>query len=177
MVKMATGQKKAKVGEAKLYARFSEVLGLYVNLTMRGDKVSSVSLSEGPPAAPFLKDHIYLTRIIDHIATGKDTLLDIPLDHCGTPFEKGVLEQLRKIPPGEVATYGEIAKRMGKAKASRAVGSACAKNPFTILVPCHRVVPSSGGVGNYTSAGGVEAKVRLLEREGAISKAKARGKK
>ena len=91
---------------------------------------------------------------------------DIPLDFQVTPFERDVLEQLRKIPPGEVVTYGEIAKRLGKAKASRAVGTACAKNPFTIVVPCHRVVPASGGVGNYTSAGGPEAKIELLTRGG-----------
>ena len=170
MVKKAKDQKGAIVGEERLYSRFSEDLGLFVNLTMRGDKVSSVSLSEKPPSVPFSEDHPYLTRIIDHISTGKDAMLDIPLDLQGTPFERGVLEQLRKVPPGEVVTYGEIARRLGKPRAGRAVGSACAKNPFTILVPCHRVVPSSGGVGNYTSDGGPEAKVKLLESEGAMSK-------
>jgi O-6-methylguanine DNA methyltransferase len=174
MVKKSTDRKEV-VGEKKVYARFSDDLDLFVNLVMNGNMVSSVSLSEDPPAAPFSKDHPYLKRIIVHIATGKDAMLDIPLEYKSTPFEIDVLEQLRKIPPGEVATYGEIAKRLGKPKASRAVGSACAKNPFTILVPCHRVVPSSGGVGNYSSEGGTDAKIKLLKREGALDKVKSKG--
>ena len=156
----------------KLYSRFSSDLGLFVNLAMQDGRVTSVSLSESQPSTPFSEDHPYLRRVIDHIASGKDDMRDIPLDFQVTPFEREVLEQLRKIPPGEVVTYGEIAKRLGKAKASRAVGTACAKNPFTIVVPCHRVVPASGGVGNYTSAGGPEAKIELLTTEGALDKVK-----
>ena len=170
MVKKAKDEKGAIVGEERLYSQYSEDIGLFVNLMMRGDLVSAVSLSEEQPSVPFYREHSYLTRIVDHISTGKDAMMDIPLDLQGTPFERGVLEQLRKVPPGEVVTYGEIARRLGKPRAGRAVGSACARNPFTILVPCHRVVPSSGGVGKYTSAGGPDAKVKLLESEGAMSK-------
>ncbi len=159
------------VGEAlTFYARFSDVLGLFVNLTVRGDKVVSVRLSNEPPSMQYSEDHPYLTRIINHIATGKDGMRDIPLDLQVTPFASDVLEQLRKVPPGEVVTYGEIARRLGNPNASRAVGSVCAKNPVTIIVPCHRIVPKSGGVGNYTSDGGSKVKVKLLEQEGALSR-------
>ncbi|MDD1744127.1 MAG: MGMT family protein [Methanomassiliicoccales archaeon] len=162
----------AKSESMTSYARFSEVLGLFVNLTMRGKKVVSVRLSNEPPSGPYSEDHPYLTRIINHIATGKDGMRDIPLDLEVTPFAREVLEQLRNVPPGEVVTYGEIARRLGKPNASRAVGSACAKNPVTIIVPCHRIVPKSGGVGNYTSDGGSKVKVKLLKQEGALSKVK-----
>src|SRR5207249_11714008 len=83
------------------------------------------------------------------------------------PFEREVLEFLRTIPPGTTMTYGEVARRLGRPKASRAVGTACAKNPALIVIPCHRVVPKSGGLGAYSAEGGPETKRRLLEREGA----------
>src|SRR5205823_14971206 len=73
----------------------------------------------------------------------------------------------RTIPAGETITYGEIARRLGRPGASRAVGTACARNPAVIVIPCHQVVPKSGGLGNYSSEGGPETKPRLLEREGA----------
>jgi methylated-DNA-[protein]-cysteine S-methyltransferase len=165
-----TGQRSAITVAEKLYSRFSEDLGLFINLTMHGDRVARVTLSERSPSIPFSDNHPYLTRIINHIGNGKDEMRDIPLDMNVSPFERDVIEQLRKVPPGEVVTYGEIAKRLGKPKASRAVGTACAKNPFTIVVPCHRIVPKSGGVGNYTSDGGPKVKVKLLEREGALNR-------
>lgn len=169
-------QRSASTVAEELYSRFSEDLGLFINLTMHGNRVASVTLSEKSPSIPFSEDHPYLTRIIDHIGSGKDEMRDIPLDLDVSPFERDVLEQLRKVPPGEVVTYGEIARRLGKPKASRAVGTACAKNPFTIVVPCHRIVPRSGGVGNYTSDGGPKVKVKLLEREGAMDRIRSKEK-
>src|SRR5439155_645252 len=94
-------------------------------------------------------------------------LRDIPVDLEVAPFEREVLDFLRTIPPGETITYGEIARRLGRPGASRAVGTACARNPAVIVIPCHRVVPKSGGLGNYSSEGGPETKRKLLEREGA----------
>ncbi len=82
------------------------------------------------------------------------------------PFERAVLEQLRRIPRGQVRTYREIASALGHPSASRAVGNACAKNPVPLLVPCHRVVRSDGGLGGYSLRGGPGLKRRLLEREG-----------
>jgi methylated-DNA-[protein]-cysteine S-methyltransferase len=67
---------------------------------------------------------------------------------------------------GETVTYGELAARAGNPKASRAVGTACARNPIPIVVPCHRVLPGGGGIGNY--AGGPARKRALLELEGAM---------
>lgn len=82
-----------------------------------------------------------------------------------TGFRHVVLEEARRIPPGETATYGELAMRVGNPRAARAVGTAMATNPIPIVLPCHRVVPATGGIGNY--GGGVERKAALLALEGA----------
>lgn len=82
------------------------------------------------------------------------------------PFERLVLEHLRRIPKGQVRTYGDIAKEIGYPGAARAVGNACAKNPVPLVVPCHRVVRSDGGLGGYSLRGGPTLKRRLLADEG-----------
>ncbi len=88
----------------------------------------------------------------------------IPLDVQGTAFQQRCWEALRTIPPGETRSYGEQAAMLGNPKASRAVGSANGANHIAVLIPCHRVVPASGGVGGY--AYGPEIKAELLRREG-----------
>ncbi|QUL38272.1 bifunctional DNA-binding transcriptional regulator/O6-methylguanine-DNA methyltransferase Ada [Erythrobacter sp. JK5] len=92
----------------------------------------------------------------------------IPLDVKGTAFQQRCWEALRKIPAGETRSYGEQAAMLGNPKASRAVGSANGANNIAVLIPCHRVVPASGGVGGY--AYGPEIKAELLRREGADQK-------
>ena len=151
----------------EIYSKFSRELGLYVQLEILGDRVAGVRLARSAPPRSAGSDHPYLARILEHVRTGDGDLTDIPLHLEVGPFEPEVLEFLRTIPAGETITYGEIARRLGRPKASRAVGTACARNPMVIVIPCHRVVPKSGGLGNYSSEGGVETKRRLLAREGA----------
>lgn len=88
---------------------------------------------------------------------------DLPLDLRGTPFQIEVWQALRTIPPGERITYRELAVRLGRPEAVRAVASAIARNPASILLPCHRVVGSDGSLRGY--AGGLHAKRYLLEHE------------
>jgi methylated-DNA-[protein]-cysteine S-methyltransferase len=95
--------------------------------------------------------------------------LDLPVDLelVRAPFRRSVLETLhREIGRGEVVSYGALAVRSGRPRAARAVGTACARNPVPIVVPCHRVLPGGGGVGAY--GGGVERKVALLTLEGSL---------
>ena len=92
-------------------------------------------------------------------------------DH-GTPFERRVYAELRKIPTGEVVSYSELARRAGRPAAVRAVGATNAKNPIAIVVPCHRVIGANGALTGY--AGGVERKQWLLAHEGARRTEKAR---
>ena len=89
---------------------------------------------------------------------------DLPLAPAGTPFQQRVWQELCRIPYGHTATYGEIARRIGLPKASRAVGQANHRNPIPILIPCHRVIAAHGGLGGY--GGGLDIKIRLLEHEG-----------
>ena len=81
----------------------------------------------------------------------------------GTHFQRGVWEALLDIPFGETRTYGQLAKQLGNPQAARAVGAASGKNPISIIVPCHRVIGSSGKLTGF--AGGLEAKEQLLNME------------
>jgi methylated-DNA-[protein]-cysteine S-methyltransferase len=99
---------------------------------------------------------------------GEDETLDLPVDMSlvRSDFCRAALKTLRdEVRAGDVVTYGALAARIGHPNAARAVGSACATNPVPIIVPCHRVLPGSGGVGSY--GGGPERKRRLLAHEGA----------
>ena len=87
------------------------------------------------------------------------------LTQKGTNFQKMVWTELKKIPFGETRTYQEIAIAIGKPKAARAVANACGKNPYPIIIPCHRVVRSDGTIGGFTGDGGIEIKRQLLRQE------------
>ncbi len=89
---------------------------------------------------------------------------DVPLRMAGTPFQQAVWAGLRAIPYGETWSYGELALALGKPGASRAVGLANGKNPVSVVVPCHRVVGSSGSLTGY--GGGLARKQWLLDLEG-----------
>lgn len=93
---------------------------------------------------------------------------DLPLSLKGTPFQRDVWKALQAIPYGETTTYGELARRIGRPKAVRAVGAANGQNPIPIVVPCHRVIGSNGTLTGY--AGGVQLKKALLILERTHSK-------
>jgi len=84
----------------------------------------------------------------------------------GTTFQREVWSEIDKIPSGDVITYSQIAKNMGKPKAARAVANACGANPNPITTPCHRVICSNGDIGGYSGSGGVKQKIELLRKEG-----------
>jgi methylated-DNA-[protein]-cysteine S-methyltransferase len=100
-------------------------------------------------------------------AEGKaDDFRDIAVDADNlTAFQRKVQKLCRAIPFGKTMTYGELAAKAGAPGAARAVGSCMAKNRFPLVVPCHRVVPSSGRLGNYSAPGGTATKQRLLDME------------
>ncbi|MDY0087364.1 MAG: methylated-DNA--[protein]-cysteine S-methyltransferase [Coriobacteriia bacterium] len=91
---------------------------------------------------------------------------DLPLDMRGTVFQRAVWEQLRAIPTGTTISYGELARRIGRPRAVRAVAQACGANPIAVIVPCHRVIGADGSLTGYAS--GIERKRALLQREGAL---------
>ncbi|MDH6624625.1 methylated-DNA-[protein]-cysteine S-methyltransferase [Streptomyces sp. LBL] len=94
---------------------------------------------------------------------GESEEFTLQLSLHGTPFQRSVWEQLRKIPYGETRTYGELADALGSPTASRAVGLANGRNPIGIIVPCHRVVGANGSLTGY--GGGLDRKQRLLDFE------------
>lgn len=94
---------------------------------------------------------------------GERATFDLPLAAVGTAFQRAVWDALRQIPYGETASYGEIARRVGRPGASRAVGLANGANPISIVVPCHRVVGADGSLTGY--GGGLERKRFLLDLE------------
>lgn len=94
---------------------------------------------------------------------GQPVTFDVPLDVNGTPFQKRVWSELKKIPYGETRSYRDVAAGIRNPRAVRAVGSANGKNPLCIVVPCHRVIAADGTLGGYT--GGLEKKRNLLKIE------------
>jgi len=84
----------------------------------------------------------------------------------GTKFQLKVWNYLKKIPKGKVKTYKQVAIGINSPKSARAVANACASNPYSPKVPCHRVIRSDGGLGGYSGVGGVRTKKNLLKKEG-----------
>ncbi|MGB7219810.1 MAG: methylated-DNA--[protein]-cysteine S-methyltransferase [Vicinamibacterales bacterium] len=158
------------------YAIVESGLGrLLVGATARGicsvsmgasDATLERALVDEYPLATLNRDDGSLQRwtsaVVAYVA-GRRARLDLPLDIQATAFQWQVWKALADIPRGETRTYAAIARAIGRPRAARAVGHACAANPVAVLIPCHRVVPASGGVGNYRW--GSQRKKSLLERE------------
>ena len=102
-------------------------------------------------------------RQLSEYFAGERTTFDLPLRPAGAPFQLRVWEALLRIPYGETASYGELARELGHPTAARAVGAANGRNPIAIVVPCHRVIGSNGSLTGY--GGGLECKRALLDLE------------
>ncbi|MGA1171213.1 MAG: methylated-DNA--[protein]-cysteine S-methyltransferase [Aquiluna sp.] len=97
---------------------------------------------------------------------GKRKSFELPLKFSGTQFQEQIWKEIAKVPFGETATYKDLATRIGRPKASRAVGGAVGANPIGIIVGCHRILGSSGKLTGYSGGSGVPTKKQLLELEG-----------
>lgn len=116
----------------------------------------------GRPTAPVRR----AVRLIQDWARGRPVdLSDVPVDLGGSSFVRRLYAEARRIPQGRTLTYGDLARRIGRPGAARAVGTALGKNPVPLVVPCHRVVPASGRLGGFSAAGGVRLKATMLELE------------
>ncbi len=161
------------------YASFPQTFGtFYVAFGPQGPAYAKVASSAGAferDASRYLGAPVRRTAAPRGLADAVDAAIrrheafrsPVDLARVG-PFEREVLAALRRIPAGQVRTYREIARALGEPGAARAVGAACARNPLPLLIPCHRVVRSDGGLGGYSLRGGVDLKRRLLEAEGAL---------
>jgi AraC family transcriptional regulator of adaptative response/methylated-DNA-[protein]-cysteine methyltransferase len=133
-----------------------------------GDSESQLveNLQEEYPEAWIAHDDVALERFVKPLLDyfdGKDFKPTLPLDIHKTAFQWRVYKAIQSIPPGTTKAYSKIAEEIGSPSSTRAVARACASNPVSIIVPCHRVVRKDGGLGGYT--GGIELKEKLLRHE------------
>lgn len=139
----------------------------YGRLTIAGDGDAVTNLAFGEAVfdgerKPSAVTNRAATQVQEYLA-GKRRLFDLQLAPAGTAFQKRVWEALELIPYGETRTYAQVAESIGHPGSARAVGSANHANPIPIIIPCHRVVPASGGIGGY--AYGQDMKRMLLKLE------------
>lgn len=146
-----------------------------VSWQQRSQETFEREMEERFPDRPVVHDPDALAEVERQLREyfgGDRSRFDLPVDLSAlSPFERRVLESARGIPYGQVVPYSELAQRIGKPKAARAVGNALGHNPVAIVVPCHRVVRRDGGLGGYT--GGVRYKRDLLKIEGRDDLARA----
>lgn len=142
------------------------------DLLLAGDAaaLAVVSFPEGSRRREPVADWIYAERPLADACTqlteyfaGKRRAFDLALAPTGTEFQLAVLTELRKIPYGTTTSYADIARRIGRPRAVRAVGAANGRNPIPIVIPCHRVVGSGGQLTGF--GGGLPAKEALLRHE------------
>jgi methylated-DNA-[protein]-cysteine S-methyltransferase len=154
------------LGEILLACRQQQLCGVAIS---RPDRQLFEGELEERFQVPALFDEGRLKEALQELQeyfSGQRRSFGLPVDISWmTPFQRDVLQCTAEIPAGEVRTYGEVAKAIGSAGASRAVGNALGRNPVPIVIPCHRVLAAHGRIGGY-SGGGPEIKRRLLHLEG-----------
>ncbi len=152
--------------------RYREIDSPVGRLLLAGedDALSLLYFQDGPhplePGADWIHDPSAFAaagRQLQEYFAGKRQQFSLQLAPRGTPFQLRVWQELRKIPYGETISYGELARRIGKPKASRAVGAANGRNPISIVVPCHRVIGANGTLTGF--GGGIDNKRTLLALE------------
>jgi len=139
----------------------------FVDLVQKSDDDFKLAMEKRFGVSP-IKDEIELMDAVNEFMAyfaGELKVFSVPLDiSVGTEFQKTVWTQLREISFGQVRSYKWLAERIGKPKASRAVGNANGKNPIPIIIPCHRIIETNGGLGGFSS--GIATKRKLLLHEG-----------
>lgn len=145
-----------------------------ITLVAHGDALSGLYFDDQrhrPRPADFGEtDGTHLDACAKQLAQyfdGRRTTFELPLAPSGSSFQAEVWRAVRDIPFGETVTYGELARRVGRPSAARAVGLAVGRNPICVVVPCHRVIGASGALTGY--AGGVERKAFLLDLERCVA--------
>ncbi|CAG0970018.1 Methylated-DNA--protein-cysteine methyltransferase [Burkholderiales bacterium] len=146
------------LGTVRVVARGNGIAGIYFD-GQKHDAASDASWREAPDD-PLLAA---AARQLDEYFAGRRRRFDVAIAPRGTPFQRAVWRAIAAVPAGETATYGELARRIGKPTSARAVGAAVGRNPLSIVVPCHRIVGAGGALTGY--AGGLARKRALLAHE------------
>jgi methylated-DNA-[protein]-cysteine S-methyltransferase len=144
-----------------------------VQLPEASDAATRARLRRRHPRATEAEPDADVRRVIDGIAAllrgSRVDLSDVALDMSDVlPFHRRVFDVARTIPVGRTSTYGVLATPLGDPGSARAVGEALGRNPFPVVVPCHRVLAASGKLGGFSAHGGAETKRRMLLIEGAL---------
>lgn len=171
--------------QAKGYALFDTAIG-GCGIAWAADGIAGLQLPEASAAATLARlrrrfpGHeeaeppaavaTAIARIVAHLAGAKDDLcsVSLALGRVGA-WDRRVYAAARVIPPGRATTYGALAARLGDPTQARAVGQALARNPWPIVVPCHRITAAAGRTGGFSAPGGSATKLKLLEIEGALA--------
>jgi O-6-methylguanine DNA methyltransferase len=151
----------AGIGRIWMSASEKGIMRISIGGTLKG------FLNEVPAHEGWIEDEMHFRNIIKQIsdlAKGKRIEFKADLDLYGTPFQLKVWNAIAKIPWGETRSYVWLASQAGNPKAVRAAASACGANPVPLIIPCHRVIASNGGIGGFT--GGIDLKRKLLLLEG-----------
>ena len=162
---MNTISMTSPLGTLRLFARADELVGVYLPEMEGGGPAPPRGTDQLAPAAESRACAVLAlaaAQLAEYFA-GARRVFELPLGPRGTGFQERVWHALRAIPYGETRSYGELARAIGRPAASRAVGAANAKNPISIIVPCHRVIAANGELTGY--AGGMAAKRWLLDHE------------
>lgn len=150
-----------------IYEAFVETPVGRIKITADDDVILSIDFTDDAPAAD---GNALCERAAEELReyfSGKRKTFDLPLKKASSAFAQRIYEEAMKIPFGETASYGELARAAGSPGAARAAGTALSKNSHIIVVPCHRVIRQNGEPGRYT--GGDEKKIALIAFEGAVS--------
>jgi O-6-methylguanine DNA methyltransferase len=172
-------EERQQVFEDIVYAQLESQIGtVWVASTPYGVCKISLGADQSGAFLSWLSRHIgvarpreepqLMTGVVAQLReyfSGSRRVFDLPLDARGTVFQRAVWSQVVRIPYGATATYGDIARLVGKARASRAVGAAVGANPLPIVVPCHRVIGAGGSLTGFGA--GLDVKEALLRLEGA----------
>ena len=153
------------VGPLTLVVEDGAIVGLY--MTLQRHRPEEGELGEPEPSGRQAEPFKTAADQLDAYFAGSLTRFTVPLAPRGTKFQQRVWAALREIPYGRTESYGELAERIGSPGAARAVGLANGRNPIGILIPCHRVVGSTGRLTGY--GGGLERKKQLLDLELSVS--------
>jgi len=139
----------------------------FLKIVIKGGYVTRLTYVEEDCQGGFDESLPAVKKLVSYVNGEHVSFEDVPVKYeYGSDFDRRVWSITRTIPYGEVRTYGWIAERLGGVKYSRAVGNSLGRNPIMIIVPCHRVVRSGGGLGGFSSVGGLELKKYLLRMEG-----------
>jgi methylated-DNA-[protein]-cysteine S-methyltransferase len=151
----------------RIHHYYSQAVG-WMELRVGDKGVRSISFISKLSVQQSSENDLLMARVIkqlDDYFAGTSKRFSIPLDPCGgTPFQRKVWEQLQQIPYGQTRSYRDVAEAVGNPAGARAVGHANKRNCIAIVIPCHRVISSDGGIGGYDS--GLHIKKALLELEG-----------